>query len=81
MPLVPEPHSVARRQPGPVATFLTRDEAEAELEAVLEDEPAWLPDLWVEGRPSSSSASSEWAARTGRAGVAPLGRRRFWGHP
>ena len=41
-------YSLVRRETGPVSTFLTREEAEAELEAVLEDEPAWFPDLWVE---------------------------------
>jgi len=48
------------REAGPLATFMTPAEAEAELEAVLEDEPAWVDDLWVEpfdlivtGRPSS----------------------------
>ena len=35
-------------RPGPVSTFTTREEAEAELAAVLEDEPDWRPDLWVE---------------------------------
>jgi len=51
--------SSTARPAGPVSTFLTREEAEAELEAVLEDEPAWLPDLGL-SRSSSSSASSEW---------------------
>ena len=31
-----------------LAAVHDREEAEAELAAVLEDEPAWLPDLWVE---------------------------------
>ena len=33
-------YSLVHREAGPVSTFLTREEAEAELEAVLEDEPA-----------------------------------------
>lgn len=33
---------------GPLATFMTKAEAEAALEAVLEDEPAWVGDVWVE---------------------------------
>ena len=41
-------YSLVHRETGPVSTFLTGEEAEAELEAVLEDEPAWLPDLRVE---------------------------------
>jgi len=39
---------LVHREAGPVSTFTTRDEAEAELAAVLEDEPDWRPDLWVE---------------------------------
>jgi len=41
-------YSLVHHEAGPVSTFLTREEAEAELEAVLEDEPDGLPDLWVE---------------------------------
>ena len=41
-------YSLVHREAGPVATFTTVAEAEAELKAVLEDEPAWRPDLWVE---------------------------------
>ncbi len=33
-------YSLVHRDTGPVSTFLTREEAEAELEAVLEDESA-----------------------------------------
>ena len=40
-------YSLVHREAGPVSTFTTREEAEAELEAMLEDEPAWLPDVWV----------------------------------
>jgi len=43
-----DPYSLMHREAGPVSTFTTREEAEAELEAVLEDEPTWRPDLWVE---------------------------------
>ena len=41
-------YSLDHREAGTVSTFLTREEAEAELAAVLEDEPDWRPDLWVE---------------------------------
>jgi len=41
-------YSLVHREAGPVSTFPTREEAEAELAAVLEDEPEWRPDLWVE---------------------------------
>ena len=34
-------------RPAPFSTFTTREEAEAELAAVLRDEPDWLPDLRV----------------------------------
>ena len=33
---------------GPLATFRTRDEAEADLAAVLRDEPGWADDLSIE---------------------------------
>ena len=39
---------LVHREAGPDSTFTTRVEAEAELAAVLEDEPDWRPDLWVE---------------------------------
>ena len=48
MPVVPELHSIVHREAGPVATFLTRDEAEEELKAIVLDEPDWAPDLWIE---------------------------------
>lgn len=41
-------YSLVHSEAGPLSTFTTREEAEAELAAVLEDEPDWLPDLWVE---------------------------------
>jgi hypothetical protein len=41
-------YSLMHREAGPVSTFTTLGEAEAELEAVLEDEPGWVDDLWVE---------------------------------
>lgn len=39
---------LVHREAGPVSTFTTLAEAEAELAAVLEDEPDGRPDLWVE---------------------------------
>ncbi len=33
---------------GPIRAFLSRVDAEHELAAVYEDEPAWRGDLWVE---------------------------------
>ena len=39
-------YSLVHREEGRIATFATLDEAEAELRAVLEDEPDWLLDLW-----------------------------------
>ena len=41
-------YSLVHRDAGPIATFTKREEAEAELAAVLEDEPGWVDDLWVE---------------------------------
>lgn len=41
-------YSLVHREEGPIATFTPLDEAEAELRAVLEDEPDSLLDLWVE---------------------------------
>lgn len=41
-------YSLVHREAGPLSTFTTLEEAEAELAAVLEDEPGWLPELWVE---------------------------------
>ena len=41
-------YSLMHREAGPLATFTTPAEAEEELAAVLEDEPDWRPDLWVE---------------------------------
>ena len=41
-------YSLVHREAGPVSTFTTREEAEAELAAVLEDAPDWRPDVWVE---------------------------------
>ena len=37
----PDLYSLMHREAGPLATFTTPAEAEAELEAVVEDEPAW----------------------------------------
>ena len=41
-------YSLVHREAGPVSTFTTREEAEAELAAVLEDEPRWVAYLWIE---------------------------------
>ena len=45
---MPDLYSLVGRDVGPVATFLTREEAEANLAAVLDDEPSWEGDVWVE---------------------------------
>ncbi len=41
-------YTVMHREVGPVAAFVTWDEAVAELERVFGDEPTWLRDLWIE---------------------------------
>ena len=33
---------------GPLATFLTREEADEAVEAVFGDESGWVRELWVE---------------------------------
>jgi hypothetical protein len=45
---MPDLYSLVGRDVGPLATFLTREEAEADLAAVLDDEPGWEGELWVE---------------------------------
>lgn len=40
--------SLVHRDHGPISTFLTRGDAEAELTAVIEDEPTWVNDVKVE---------------------------------
>ena len=42
-------YSLVHVEAGPVATFLTREEAEEELQAVLRDKPAWKGDLGSSG--------------------------------
>lgn len=45
---MPDLWSLVHRDSGPIQTFLTRDEAERELEDVLRDEPDWADKLSVE---------------------------------
>jgi len=40
--------SLVHAEHGPIRTFTTRGEAERELADVLEDEPGWVSDLYVE---------------------------------
>ena len=47
---------VVHRTAGPLATFETREEAEREREDILEDDPEWADDVWIE--PFSGSASA-----------------------
>jgi hypothetical protein len=41
-------YSRVHREAGPLRTFTTREDAEAELERVFGDEPTWASELWVE---------------------------------
>jgi hypothetical protein len=40
-------YSLIHVEVGPLATFLTCEDAEREREAVLRDEPTWAPDLVI----------------------------------
>ena len=46
--VVADLYSLVHREAGHGSTFTTREEAEAELEAVLRDEPTWLTRVWIE---------------------------------
>ena len=39
---------VVHRDAGPLATFLTEAEAELERDEILNDEPEWADDVWIE---------------------------------
>ena len=39
---------LVHREVGPLRTFFTRDDAEAELVAAFSDKPEWIGDLWIE---------------------------------
>lgn len=39
---------LVHRDAGPLASFLTSEDAEEALEEVFGDEPTWRSDLWVE---------------------------------
>jgi hypothetical protein len=39
---------LTHRELGPIRTFLSRDDAEAELERVFGDEPTWAGTMWIE---------------------------------
>ena len=41
-------HTLVHADAGPLASCLTRQEAEAERAAVLRDEPSWAGDLSIE---------------------------------
>ena len=40
--------ALVHRDAGLVSTYLTLGEAEADMHRVLDDEPEWVDDLWVE---------------------------------
>ncbi len=41
-------YSLRHREVGPLATFTTYEDAERELEDMLQEEPTWSVDLWIE---------------------------------
>ncbi|MDQ3866964.1 MAG: hypothetical protein M3304_09090 [Actinomycetota bacterium] len=41
-------YSLRHRQVGPLATYTTYEAAERELEDMLQEEPTWTADLWIE---------------------------------
>ena len=43
-----DPYLLVHREAGPLATFMTWQEAVDELRDVLSDEPTWSGDLWIE---------------------------------
>ena len=45
---MPSLYSLVHYQHGPVSTFLTFREAARELRDVLQDEPGWINDIWIE---------------------------------
>ena len=41
-------YSLVHRHSGPVATYATEEQAQRTLEAVLQDEPDWAEDIYIE---------------------------------
>ena len=41
-------YSLFHEEAGPVATFARIEDAVSELNAVLQDEPAWITRLWIQ---------------------------------
>jgi hypothetical protein len=41
-------YSLVHRESGPVATYATEEQARRTLEAVLQDEPGWAEDIYIE---------------------------------
>ena len=41
-------YAVVHRDAGPVASFTTWPEADEERQRMLDDEPGWVDDLWIE---------------------------------
>jgi hypothetical protein len=40
--------SLVHREEGRLSTYMTEDQAQRELKAVLRDEPGWVDDVWIE---------------------------------